>query len=104
MEAAEKIPKKLYVYLDTTRGSGGGHGGQAVHRSRPSAGLRHQRQRGIWAGILFFIIMEMRKSASLRSRQQSLLFQEEQHQAQGQQVGAAAGAEIFPDVLPVQVV
>ena len=101
MEAAEKIPKKLYVYLDTTRGPGDGHGGQAVHRGRPGAGLRHQRQRGVWGGVFSFIIMEMGESASVPacSGQQSVLLQEEQHQAQGQQVGAAAGAEMLLDVL-----
>ena len=101
MEAAEKIPKKLYVYLDTTRGPGDGHGGQAVHRGRPGAGLRHQRQRGVWGGVFSFIIMKMGESASVPacSGQQSVLLQEEQHQAQGQQVGAAAGAEMLLDVL-----
>lgn len=34
MEAAEKIPKKLYVYLDTTRGLRHRYGGEDVHRGR----------------------------------------------------------------------
>ena len=34
MEAAEKIPKKLYVYLDTTRGPYYRHGGENVHCGR----------------------------------------------------------------------
>ena len=34
MEAAEKIPKKLYVYLDTTRGIRHRYGGEDVDRSR----------------------------------------------------------------------
>lgn len=48
MEAAEKIPKKLYVYLDTTRGAHHRNGGQAVRGGRAGAGVRHQRQRGLW--------------------------------------------------------
>lgn len=45
--------------------------------------------------------MKMGESASVPacSGQQSVLLQEEQHQAQGQQVGAAAGAEMLLDVL-----
>ena len=47
MEAAEKIPKKLYVYLDTTRGAGHGRGRQDVCDRRAGAGLRHQRLRAL---------------------------------------------------------
>ena len=40
MEAAEKIPKKLYVYLDTTRGIRHRYGGEDVHRGRAGHHLR----------------------------------------------------------------
>ena len=40
MEAAEKIPKKLYVYLDTTRGLRHRYGGEDVHRGRAGHHLR----------------------------------------------------------------
>ena len=40
MEAAEKIPKKLYVYLDTTRGLRHRYGGEDVHRGRAGHYLR----------------------------------------------------------------
>ena len=41
MEAAEKIPKKLYVYLDTTRGIRHRHGGQDVPDRRAGDRVRH---------------------------------------------------------------
>ena len=44
MEAAEKIPKKLYVYLDTTRGPDPGDRRPPVHCGRTSAGVWDRRQ------------------------------------------------------------
>ena len=63
MEAAEKIPKKLYVYLDTTRGLNKRNGCKNVHHLGPRYSLRYHRKRDIWADTLHFgrIIMS-RKS------------------------------------------
>ena len=52
MEAAEKIPKKLYVYLDTTRGAGAGHRRTAVYGGRTGSGVRNLRQRDLWRGAV----------------------------------------------------
>ena len=47
MKAAEKIPKKLYVYLDTTRGLHHRHGGEDVRRRGSCHRLRYARERRI---------------------------------------------------------
>ena len=60
MEAAEKIPKKLYVYLDTTRGHRHRHGGQDVHCGRAGDRVRHRCQRGVWAGAVSAGVKEKR--------------------------------------------
>lgn len=52
MEAAEKIPKKLYVYLDTTRGRGHRHGGEDVYRGRAGDRVRHRRQRSVRVDLM----------------------------------------------------
>lgn len=69
MKAAEKIPKKLYVYLDTTRGLHKRNGCKNVHHLRPRYSLRHHRQRDIWADTLHFgrIIMSRKSKKARRS-------------------------------------
>ena len=47
MEAAEKIPKKLYVYLDTTRGHHHRHGGKDVRHRGAGAHLWRDGQRDL---------------------------------------------------------
>lgn len=47
MEAAEKIPKKLYVYLDTTRGLHHRYGVKDVRRRGASHRVRHARKRRV---------------------------------------------------------
>lgn len=47
MEAAEKIPKKLYVYLDTTRGLCHRHGGEDVPGGGAGHRVRHPGQRDL---------------------------------------------------------
>ena len=47
MEAAEKIPKKLYVYLDTTRGLHHRHGVKDVRRRGAGHRVRHARERRV---------------------------------------------------------
>ena len=47
MEAAEKIPKKLYVYLDTTRGLHHRHGVKDVRRRGAGHRVRHARKRRV---------------------------------------------------------
>ena len=50
MEAAEKIPKKLYVYLDTTRGHHHRHGGEDVRHRGAGDRVRHARERRVRRG------------------------------------------------------
>ena len=52
MEAAEKIPKKLYVYLDTTRGHHHRHGGKDVRHRGAGDRVRPGRKRGVWVYLL----------------------------------------------------
>lgn len=47
MEAAEKIPKKLYVYLDTTRGLHHRYGVKDVRRRGAGHRVRHARKRRV---------------------------------------------------------
>ena len=47
MEAAEKIPKKLYVYLDTTRGLHHRHGVKDVRRRGAGHRVRHAHKRRV---------------------------------------------------------
>ena len=47
MKAAEKIPKKLYVYLDTTRGLHHRHGVKDVRRRGAGHRVRHARKRRV---------------------------------------------------------
>jgi len=50
LEAAEKIPKKLYVYLDTTRGHHHRHGGKDVRHRGAGDRVRHARERRVRRG------------------------------------------------------
>lgn len=50
MEAAEKIPKKLYVYLDTTRGHHHRHGGKDVRHRGAGDRVRHACERRVRRG------------------------------------------------------
>lgn len=52
MEAAEKIPKKLYVYLDTTRKDHHRNVREAVRHCRAGDRDWHRRQRGVRAGAV----------------------------------------------------
>ena len=50
--AAVISQRKVYVYLDTTRGTDHRHSGQALHRGRSGAGVRHQCQRDLWFDLV----------------------------------------------------
>ena len=66
MEAAEKIPKKLYVYLDTTRGLHHRHGGKDVSHCRAGHRVRHAGGGGVRCGAVaagYAVVAGVRRGA-----------------------------------------